>query len=233
MLLAACTPRWLIREVAQSYPGCLYEIATSQRIVALTIDDGPHPHTTPAILEILAQHNARATFFLISSRVPGNDSLVARLLREGHEIGNHFSHDEPSIELSSFKFKRSFYEADSVLRRFTRMRWVRPGWALYNARMLNVFEASGYECAIGSVHPFDPQLPFPGHISRVVIRGAYPGAIVILHDFGYTGRNTVKALRRVLPELHRRGYRVVTLSELVEEGTSVLIPPSSRLPEFP
>lgn len=206
--------------VADSRPGCLYEVPVSEKIVALTVDDGPDGRTTPALLDVLAQNSAHATFFLISSRVSGNDTLVARLIREGHEIGNHFSHDETSINLSSVRFQRSFQEADSVLGRFAKVRWVRPGGGRYNDGMLKVFSAWGYACALGSVYAFDPQFPFPSHISRVVMRGAYPGAIIILHDFGYKGRNTVKVLRRVLPELNRRGYRVVTLSELMDVNTA-------------
>jgi len=219
-LLSGCTPRWLVRKVADSHAGCLYDVQTSEKLVALTIDDGPDRRTTPAILKVLAQHNASATFFLISSRVSGNDTLVARLLREGHEIGNHFSHAEASSRLTHAEFTRSLHEADSVLKGFANVRWVRPGSGWYNARMLRVFDANGYDCALGSVYAFDPQLPFPGHTSRVVLRGAYPGAIVILHDFGYKGRNTVKVLKLILPELQRRGYRIVTLSRLAESDTS-------------
>lgn len=67
---------------------------------------------------------------------------------------------------------------------------------------------------LGSVYPFDPQLRFPAFVDWVIRRSVRPGSIIILHDGNYKGRNTTKTLRRVLPELARRGYRVVTLSEL-------------------
>jgi peptidoglycan/xylan/chitin deacetylase (PgdA/CDA1 family) len=83
--------------------------------------------------------------------------------------------------------------------------------------MLRVFAQHEYRCALGSVYPFDPQLPFARYGASVVLREVRPGAVIILHDGGYKGRNTEKVLRRILPELTRRGYRIVTLSELAAD----------------
>jgi peptidoglycan-N-acetylglucosamine deacetylase len=212
-----CTPRSLVKELARAHPGCVYELDSRKKIVALTIDDGPDAVTTPRLLKVLNEHNAHATFFLISDRVTGNDSLVAEILRQDHEIGNHFSRNEASIRLSPAAFKASFLRADSVLRQFAPVRWVRPASGFYNARMLRVFAQHEYRCALGSVYPFDPQLPFARYGASVVLREVRPGAVIILHDGGYKGRNTEKVLRRILPELTRRGYRIVTLSELAAD----------------
>lgn len=211
---SACMPMWLVNEVAAANPGCLYNVDRDDKTVALTLDDGPDSTTTPVLLRVLASNNARATFFLISSRLAGNDSLVTRLVREGHEIGNHFSENEASIALSPTAFVRSFLTADSALKKFARVRWVRPGSGRYNKRMVRTFREHGYRCALGSVYPFDPQIPWPAFSTWVIRRQVRPGAIIILHDGGYRGRNTIKTLSTLLPELTRRGYRVVTLSEL-------------------
>jgi peptidoglycan/xylan/chitin deacetylase (PgdA/CDA1 family) len=219
VLTGGCTPRWLLNRVASAHPGCVYEFAPREKLAALTIDDGPDSATTPRLLRLLHEHNARATFFLISDRVAGNDSLVAALLREGHEIGNHFSRNETSINLSPGAFEASFLRADSVLRRFGPIRWVRPGSGFYNARMLRVFKQHDYRCALGSVYPFDPQLPFARLGASVVLRQVRPGAVIILHDGGYKGRNTEEVLQQVLPELARRRYRIVTLSALAARDT--------------
>lgn len=219
-LAAACTPRPLVRAVARSHPGCLYELPSREKVVALTIDDGPDPATTPRLLKLLKEHNAHATFFLISDRVSGNDAVVTSMLEQEHEIGNHFTRNQASIGLSPEAFTASLVRADSVLRQFAPVRWVRPGSGFYNARMIREFVQRDYQCALGSVHPFDPQLPFAWFGSRVVLREVYPGAVIILHDGGYKGRNTEKVLARVLPELARRGYRVVTLSALASGDTA-------------
>jgi peptidoglycan-N-acetylglucosamine deacetylase len=211
---SACIPSWVVNSIAAGNPGCLYSVSRSDKTVALTLDDGPDSTTTPELLRILEENNARATFFLISSNVSGNDTLVQRLVRDGHEIGNHFSENEASISLSPRDFERSLLTADTVLERFAPLRWVRPGSGHYNRRMVRSFGKHGYQCALGSVYPFDPQIPFPGFASWTILRNVRPGSVIILHDGGYKGRNTSSTLRKVLPELTRRGYKVVTLTEL-------------------
>jgi peptidoglycan/xylan/chitin deacetylase (PgdA/CDA1 family) len=212
--VSACMPAWLVNGVTAGNPGCLYNVDRNDKTVALTLDDGPDSTTTPELLRILASNNARATFFLISSHLPGNDSLVMRLVREGHEIGNHFSKDEASIALPPRAFVRSFLTADSALKKFAPVRWVRPGSGRYNKRMVGTFREHGYQCALGSIYPFDPQIPWPAFSTWMIRRHVRPGAIIILHDGGYRGRNTIKTLTKVLPELTQRGYRIVTLTEL-------------------
>lgn len=98
-------PNWLFDALAKRYPGCLYRVATTDSILALTLDDGPDPLSTPAILRELRRHRARATFFLISGRVRNQQPLVRQLLVEGHEVGNHFTGDRPSIRLSPEEFE--------------------------------------------------------------------------------------------------------------------------------
>jgi peptidoglycan-N-acetylglucosamine deacetylase len=226
--VSACMPAWLVNGIAAGNPGCLYNVHRDDKTVALTLDDGPDSTTTPVLLRILASNNARATFFLISSNMPGNDTLVARLLREGHEIGNHFSDDEASIALPPRAFVRSFLTADSVLKKFAPVRWVRPGSGRYSKRMLRTFREHGYRCALGSIYPFDPQIPWPAFSTWMIRRHVRPGAIIILHDGGYRGRNSAKTLSSVLPELTRRGYRVVTLTELTASTPAQRAPKSDE-----
>jgi peptidoglycan-N-acetylglucosamine deacetylase len=218
--LASCTPAWLVQVASSAHPGCTFAVQTEEKAVALTLDDGPDPNTTAALLDLLAEHDARATFFLISSRVPGNEDLVARIVEEGHEIGNHFTRDEPSIALPPNEFERDLLQADSVLGDFGPVRWARPGAGWYSERMVSTIEENGYRCALGSVYPFDAQIASSAHSARTLLRGSRPGAVIILHDADDRGLRSIAALERVLPELRDRGYRVVTLSELVEEEST-------------
>ncbi len=215
-----CTPFPVVRDIAASSPGCFYFARSAEKIVALTIDDGPDRRTTPRILELLREHESRATFFLISSRVSGNDSLVVQALRAGNEIGNHMSRNEVSIQLTPGQFEESLAEADSVLGRFAELRWARPGSGFYNGRMLSIMRKHGYACALGSVYPFDPQVPSARYASRTILNGVRNGSVIVLHDGGYKGRNTVRVLSRLLPALRQRVFRVVTLSELVAADTA-------------
>ena len=218
LLIGAITlwmaPRWIVPQIARRFPGCLYTVNTSAPVVALTIDDGPDPTTTPALLRELAEHSAHATFFLISSHMAGADSLVAAMVAEGHEIGNHLTRDEPSIALALQAFDSTLIEAGEKLSQFGPVRWTRPGGGRYNRDMVAAMGRQGYRCALGSVYPYDAEIPSSRFSSAFLLAHARPGAIIVLHDRGGRGRRTVEALHRALPVLQQRGLRVVTLSEL-------------------
>jgi peptidoglycan-N-acetylglucosamine deacetylase len=220
VLLAAGAVLWsppdgLIDRLAARHPGCLYRVPARARLIALTVDDGPDPVSIPLILAELRRHSARATFFLISERIRGQEQLVRTLVADGHELGNHLTRDQPSIRLSTGEFARELRRAHQVLARHATVRWVRPGSGWYSRAMIETIEEQGYHCALGTVYPFDAAIPSATFASRYILRNARPGAIVILHDGAAHGRRTARVLRTVLPELRRRGYRVISLTELV------------------
>lgn len=220
-------PRWLVPRLAARSPRCLYAVPTSERVVALTLDDGPDSADAPEILRLLHAHGARATFFLISGRVPGREALVASVVAEGHEIGNHLTRDEPSIRLSPEAFTAAVREAGTVLRRFGPVRWLRPASGWYTSTMLETMKREGYHCALGSVYPYDAQVPSARLAAAYILANTRPGSVIILHEGGSRGRRTAEVLRRVLPALRARGYRVVTLSELDSLGRTAPLPAAS------
>lgn len=210
-------PDWLIELLAWQSPQVIYFIDTSQPVVALTLDDGPDAATTFQILDLLKQYRALATFFLITGRIPGNEDVVKRMLVEGHEIGNHLIRDYPSIDLLPAEFERQLLAADDRLTDFTdEVRWFRPGSGWYNQTMLSIAKKHNYQPALGSVYPLDPQIPSSWFAANYILWNVEPGAVIILHDSGPKGQRTIQTLKIILPELAQRGYRVVTLSELVE-----------------
>jgi peptidoglycan-N-acetylglucosamine deacetylase len=208
------TPDWLLDTISEQYPGCLYRVPTREPVVALTLDDGPDSASTPVILAELRKNGARATFFLISDRIRGQEPLVRSIVADGHELGNHFSHRRPSIRLSSEEFEQDLLRAHRVLTKFSQPAWARPASGWYTRAMVDAMRRHGYSCALGSVYPFDAAIPSVSWASRYILRNARPGAIVVLHDGGDRGRRTARVLAEVLPVLQKRGYRVVPLSEL-------------------
>jgi peptidoglycan/xylan/chitin deacetylase (PgdA/CDA1 family) len=213
-------PHWLIELLARRSPRVLYFVETNEPLVTLTFDDGPDPHTTPRILDLLERYEARATFFLISDRVQGYEGLVREMVEAGHELGNHMTRDRPSVRLSSAEFEAALIEADSVLSRFAEVEWFRPGGGRYDDALLSIIEKHGYRCALGSVYPYDSAIPFSTFAAHRILRKTRPGSVIILHDNGARGRRTADVLERILPELRGRGLRVVTLSELVTADSS-------------
>jgi len=212
---ALCQQNWATALLAKQSPQVVYFADTRQPVVALTIDDGPDPATTPKILSLLKQHNARATFFLIANHIPGNEAVVWRMVQEQHEIANHLTVDEPSIDLSPSEFEQKLVSAHRVLSKFSTPRWFRPGSGWYNNKILTIASKYNYQTALGSIYPFDPQIPWPWFATQQILWHVQPGSIIILHDNGARGQRTLATLAAILPELENRGYRVVTLSELL------------------
>jgi peptidoglycan/xylan/chitin deacetylase (PgdA/CDA1 family) len=203
-----------VPRIAARSARCLFAVPTAERLIALTLDDGPDAVHTRDILRVLGENDARATFFLISSRVAGNEALVAATVAGGHELGNHLTRDEASVRMAPAAFAAAVREADTVLARFAPVRWLRPASGWYDDAMLDTIEREGHRCALGSIYPYDAHQPWARVSAAYILANARPGAVIVLHEGGDRGRRTVEVLRRVLPELRSRGYRIVTLSEL-------------------
>ncbi len=226
MTAVAVQTGWWERRVEASYrllvdpdPRVVYAAPEgSGRRVALTIDDGPDPRTTPRILDVLERHDASATFFLIAGRVADNEATVQRIVDEGHDLGNHMVADRPSIDLEPGQFERRLEQAHDILSRWQSPEWFRPASGWYDEDMIETVEAHGYRMALGRIYPLDAVVGSPALAARYILWQAEPGEIIILHDAGARGRNTARILERVLPVLEERGLDVVGLSGLLKAG---------------
>lgn len=207
-------PQWMFLIVTLMFPGVIYFANTARKVVALTIDDSPDPNTTPKILDVLRQNQAQATFFVISEQVRTNETIIRQIIEQGHELGNHLTTDKPSIKLSPEEFEADLLAAHNTLTQFSIPNWLRPASGLYNRTMIETSHKYKYKVALGSIFPFDTHIHSPWFASSHILLNTRPGSIIILHDNGQRGERTVLTLERALPELSRRGYRVVTLSEL-------------------
>ena len=212
----AFQPGWLIKMLANQSQDVLYSVDTQRPVIALTIDDGPDPVTTSKILNTLKEHNAHATFFMIGSRITGNETVVDRVITENHEVANHMMNDEPSINLHPEEFEQRLLASDKTLSKFAKPKWFRPGSGWYNRQMLSTLRKHGYQTALGSVYPYDPHIPSSWFAAQSILWNVKPGSVIILHDSGNRGERTLATLQTILPKLTQQGYQVVTLSELSE-----------------
>jgi peptidoglycan/xylan/chitin deacetylase (PgdA/CDA1 family) len=97
-------PLWVLPWLEWFTPGILYRVKTREALVALSFDDGPHGEFTPQVLQILERFGAKATFFLIGERAERHPELVERIRAVGHEIGNHYSENRPTLRHSGARF---------------------------------------------------------------------------------------------------------------------------------
>src|SRR6266487_2130103 len=190
-------------------------VDTDARAFALTFDDGPHRETTPQLLDVLARHEARATFFLIGERVLGNEPIVARIAAEGHEVANHLMRDERSVLLSDLQFRRELAQVNSLLAPYGDVRWCRPGSGWFTPRMLRSAGKQNLRIVLGTVVAMHNGGPGDGRIVRDLLGGIRPGSIVVLHEGTDKRRGVVATTDQVLAGLGHCGLAAVTVSDLV------------------
>jgi peptidoglycan/xylan/chitin deacetylase (PgdA/CDA1 family) len=193
---------------------------TRRRLIALTFDDGPDEKTS-AILDLLDEHEAAATFFVLGRQVKGREHVLRRTVESGHELGNHsFSHPRfaelqpPEIEDELVRTSNAIEGAVGF-----RPRLMRPPYGLGAFAASPVATRLGMKTVLWSVNPKDWDQAEPEQIVEGILAGARPGAVVALHD-GAARRGdrapTVVALATVIPRLERQGYRFVTISTLLQ-----------------
>ena len=200
-VLAGCSqqaePRWLVRALPGAYPDVVYFVPTDEKAIALTIDDGLDPETTPLILDVLLKHEVRATFFIVTNTLPGNETLLQRMLDEGHEIGHHMTEDEVTVALTDEALSRKFHAAADALEAYSPITWFRAGSGRYNDTVLALTEERGYRIAMASVVPLDTLISSPRSMSAYINWMVQPGSVVVLHDVADRGRRTAATLDRL------------------------------------
>jgi peptidoglycan-N-acetylglucosamine deacetylase len=211
---AVALPGAVLSLAQRSANGVVFRVDTEAKVVGLSIDDGPAA-VTAAILALLAEHDARATFFVIGEQVQRHPELTRQILADGHELGHHMMRDQPSIDLAPDAFLEDFATLDSILTEYGGSTLFRPGSGWFDQRMIDAAAKRGYQTVLGSVYPFDAQLPFPGFARWYIRQTVAPGSIIILHDGEARGARTMEVLREILPDLRGEGYRVVPVSELL------------------
>jgi peptidoglycan-N-acetylglucosamine deacetylase len=189
---------------------------------ALTFDDGPNPRATPAVLDLLARHGARATFFLLGGNVRRHEDLARRITGEGHEAANHGDGHWPLPLLLPGGIRNQVVRGGEAIEAATgvRPRHYRPPFGTMAPGQSRYVRSLGYVSVLGDVYPEDPQRPGVDRIVRRVMSRLRPGSILILHDGSPLGPadrgQTVAALETILTETERRGWRATTVADLLE-----------------
>ncbi|QHW31804.1 polysaccharide deacetylase family protein [Paenibacillus rhizovicinus] len=219
------------RHFYESRGDIIWELPLERKELALTFDDGPDPATTNQILDLLKQYHAKATFFVIGYRVHEYPDIIKREIAEGHEVANHtFNHVYFQKGIKADTIQREIERTDRSLIELTGKKpfLFRPPGGYYSDVMIDIARKLGYTTVLWSWHQDTEDWRSPGvrHIVNKVLKNARNGDIVLLHDYVSGSAHTVKALRVILPELERRGYRLVTVSELIQDKTGELLPVS-------
>ncbi len=214
-------------EVQKNHPRVIENLHAvlpdKQKLVALTFDDGPSEANgdTDAVLAVLEQYNAKATFFMLGSRAEQNPDVAKRVANAGHQVASHsYSHDAEHFLNSG--------NADDVREQVEKARtaiesavgyapsYIRPPGGNIDVKGIEAAGtlADGY---IGwTVDPHDYELPGADAIAESILNQVSPGSIVLLHDGGGDRTQTIEAIKTVIPKLQSEGYTFVTIDELVQ-----------------
>ncbi|MBO3746271.1 polysaccharide deacetylase family protein [Streptosporangiaceae bacterium NEAU-GS5] len=210
--LAAAQPEWAGRALPLVPPRRMVNCRRA-KCVALTFDDGPGDETGK-VLDVLARHHARATFFLIGQMITQRSApFLRRMVSEGHEIGNHSWDHPPLSTLPKGVLRRQLVRTEDLIRHVTGIRTpiMRPPYGATDQKVEAETRREGLSQILWSVDTLDWR---DRNSEKVLARASSvkPGEIVLMHDIHPT---TVQAVPRLLSKLDSKGFTYVTVSELL------------------
>lgn len=204
--------------------GTIYCVLCEEKIVALTFDDGPSPDWTPKILDALKEENIKATFFMLGKHVEEYPDVARRVAAEGHEIGNHTYDHHVLLYYKPEELDKEIKDAQDAIYKATGVttKYFRPPKAWLTGAEKKQIRGMGYETILWSLNSKDWVTFHDKQITSYILRNVRPGDIILFHDSGGVFRpeggsrkQTVKTISRLAGKLRERGYRFVTISELL------------------
>lgn len=190
--------------------------------VALTFDDGPSPDTE-GILDVLAEHNLSATFFMVGREVESFPGIAQRVFAEGHEVGNHsYSHPLYLLQRGS-ETRAQVKRAQDVIEQTIGLRpmLARPPYGVRTPAYFGATRAFSLQTVQWDVAGFDWKRISPRQIADNVLHKVRAGSIILLHDGDSAGKedrkNTVEALPLIIEGLKQRDLQIAPLSQLLPE----------------
>ncbi|MBQ3217681.1 MAG: polysaccharide deacetylase family protein [Akkermansia sp.] len=198
--------------------------------VALTFDDGPSSAYTPAILDILQRHGARATFFVVGRNAARYPGILARAVAEGHEVANHtYTHIKMTAS-GKQTIAREIERTNEAIKAATGYypTAMRPPYGATNASLVEMVSRNyGMHSVLWDVDTRDWQRPGVDKVVERAVGKARPGSIILLHDIH---ASTLEAVESIVTGLQARGFKLVTVSQLVEMGRRAAEPAAEPLP---
>jgi len=191
------------------------EVNVDGPYIAMTFDDGPHATNTPKLLEMATKRHIKLTFFVLGECVEQNPTVLQREVAEGHEIGNH-SWSHPNLaKLSDEAVHSQLQRTEDIIVKTAGLKpkLMRPPYGQLTKRQrIWVNHDFGYKVILWAVDPLDWKRPGPSVVARRIIAGTRAGSIILSHDIHPP---TIEAMPRVFDALLARGFKFVTVSELL------------------
>ena len=220
-IVGVCVALWQISRsrTYQFFGQLVAHVNTSQRVVALTFDDGPTPSATGEILSILKDEQIHATFFVIGGELETNMAEAKRIVSAGHELGNHtYSHERMLLVSPSF-VKQEIESTDKLIREAGYQGEIlfRPPYGKKLFTLPYYLSKTSRKSITWDIEPDSyPELAASSDkIAEHVLAKTQPGSIILLHVMYPSGRESMKAVRKIVDGLKAQGYSFKTVSELL------------------
>ncbi|WP_198156167.1 polysaccharide deacetylase family protein [Paenibacillus sp. D9] len=193
------------------------KVAKGTRAVALTFDDGPDGRTTPAILDILKKNDIKATFFVVGTQVKQYPDVTARIVKEGHALGNHTYHHADLAKTGRTKTLQEIAYNDTLIERATGIipSLFRPPYGSTSPLLKQLLRDSGRSMELWNVDTRDWAGTSVAAMRANVNRNVKPGSVILMHSFG-SKLHTAELLPLIIKDLKNKGYVFVTVDELPE-----------------
>ncbi len=201
--------------------------------IAMTFDDGPHIQNTPRLLDMLKQRGIKATFFLVGENVVQYPQIVKRIVAEGHEIGNHsWSHPQLSKMTDASVHDELQRTHDAIVAACGVVPTImRPPYGAFTPRQQRWCHGEfGYQIILWDVDPLDWKVRNSAHVESEILKQTVSGSIVLSHDIHKT---TVDAMPSTLDALIAKGFKFVTVSELILKDKPRAAKPKPGVPGTP
>ncbi|BAY07676.1 polysaccharide deacetylase family protein [Calothrix sp. NIES-2098] len=193
------------------------KLTSSEKVIALTFDDGPWPESTNQVLDILKSNNIKATFFVIGQNVKNYPDLLKRENAEGHVIGNHTWHHWYQFmneQTAAYEIERTAELVNRITGVKTNL--FRPPGGIMDNGVADYARNRKYTIILWSSDSADYSRPAVPKLIKNVFRKTKPGGIVLMHDGGGNRSRTVQALPEIIAKFRNEGYRFVTIPELLQ-----------------
>jgi peptidoglycan/xylan/chitin deacetylase (PgdA/CDA1 family) len=195
----------------------VYRVNTAAKVVALTYDDGPNPQYTYPILQVLARHHAKATFYAVGKNIEIYTDTVKSIMAAGHELGNH-SYEHKYMAFRSWRYiTNEVDKTDRLLQDLgvTGEIDFRPPWGRRFLLLPLYVHQKHKRLVIWDIDSSDWDEEYTAEgVADKVIGLVKPGSIILMHDGGGDHTRTIAATDLILTQLEQQGYQFVTVADL-------------------
>jgi peptidoglycan/xylan/chitin deacetylase (PgdA/CDA1 family) len=189
---------------------------TSEKVIALSFDDGPNREYTPQVLSILARHNVLATFFVIGKNIQGNESILKQIDADGHGIGNHTYTHSFFIDFKNLQgFKNELNQTAEIVFKAIgkKIKLFRPPYGVTTPNLTKASNLLNYTIIGWNIRSLDTTNDTAQIITQRVQTQIKPGAIILFHD---TSDKTIQVLKQTLNFAEENGYKFVSIEQLLK-----------------